>query len=83
VPALFLAGGEKSWRRFIEFFTAHIRNRNTREAYLRAVIRFARWAEEHKLSLEQLSPFLIAAYVEKLSGELMSVSTQNQPAIGR
>ena len=37
VPALFLDAGEQAWRRFIEFFTANIRNRNTREAYARAV----------------------------------------------
>ena len=37
VPALIAAGGEKASRRFLEFFTAEIRNRNTRLAYVRAV----------------------------------------------
>lgn len=83
VPALFLAGGEKSWRRFIEFFTAHIRNRNTREAYLRAVVRFAGWADQHKLALEQLSPFLIAAYIEQLSAELSRPSVKQHLAAVR
>src|SRR4051794_29621869 len=35
VPSLFVDAGEKAWWRFVEFFTAHIRNRNTREAYAR------------------------------------------------
>ena len=39
-PALF-STSERAERRFWEFFTAHIRNRNTRLAYLAAVRRFA------------------------------------------
>ena len=39
-PALF-SRGERAERRFWEFFTAHIRNPNTRLAYLAAVRRFA------------------------------------------
>ena len=33
VPALIGAAGEKASRRFLEFFTAEIRNRNTRLTY--------------------------------------------------
>ena len=33
VPALIAAAGKRASRRFIEFFTANIRNKNTREAY--------------------------------------------------
>jgi hypothetical protein len=36
--------GEEATDRVIEFFTAEIRNPNTREAYARAVRRFFRWA---------------------------------------
>ncbi|MDZ4685284.1 MAG: tyrosine-type recombinase/integrase [Planctomycetaceae bacterium] len=67
LPRLFVDAGEKACRRFIEFFTANIRNRNTREAYARAVLRFADWCEHHKLRLEQLSPPLVAAYIEEIS----------------
>ena len=42
VPALFMDAGSDAVRRFIESFTANIRNRNTRAAYARAVARFAR-----------------------------------------
>ena len=66
IPALFVDAGEKSWRRVLEFFAARIRNPNTREAYARAVALFADWCAVHRLTLEQLSPFLIAAYVEEL-----------------
>src|SRR6202046_2882453 len=37
LPAITRARGERTSRRFIEFFTASIRNRNTRAAYARAV----------------------------------------------
>jgi hypothetical protein len=33
VPAAIAAAGEKAGWRFVEYFTANIRNRNTREAY--------------------------------------------------
>ena len=37
VPRLFLDAGERGWSRFVEFFTAHILNKNIRDAYSRAV----------------------------------------------
>ena len=43
-PALF-SPSERAERRFWEFFTAHIRNPNTRLAYLAAVRRFSEWCE--------------------------------------
>jgi hypothetical protein len=38
--------GERSSRRFIEFFTAAIRNRNTRLAYVCAVKQFFDWCDD-------------------------------------
>ena len=40
LPAIVRAQGERASRRFIEFFTATICNRNTRMAYARAVKQF-------------------------------------------
>ena len=37
VPAIIADAGEAPTRRFLEFFTANIRNPNTRAAYHRAV----------------------------------------------
>ena len=44
VPALF-APHARTARRFAEFFGAHIRNANTRRAYLGAVTSFSAWCE--------------------------------------
>jgi hypothetical protein len=40
LPALIASTGDRVARRFLEFFTVHIRNRNTRAAYARAAHRF-------------------------------------------
>src|SRR5256885_2241987 len=77
IPQLFVDAGDESCRNFIEFFTANIRNRNTREAYFRAVKKFADWCDGHKLKLNQLSPPLVAAYVEQL-GKTHSVPSVKQ-----
>ena len=66
VPALFTDAGRDAIRCFIEFFTANIRNRNTRAAYARAVARFARWCDVCGVALSQLTPVIVAAYIEEL-----------------
>ena len=80
VPTLFRDGGENATRRFIEFFTANIRNRNTREAYARAVYRFADWCERRRVSLENLNPVVVALYIEQLMKELRTPSVKQHLA---
>ena len=46
LSAIIRAQGERASRRFIEFFTANIRNRNTRAAYARAVKQFFDWCDD-------------------------------------
>ena len=58
--------GLEAQEAFIEFFTAQIRNPNTRAAYLRAVLRFSRWLDEHDLALDGLQPAHVAAYIEPM-----------------
>src|SRR5438477_29366 len=60
------AGAQASWR-FVEFFTANIRNKNTRAAYAQAISQFFSWCDAHKISrLDQMRPVVIAAYIEGL-----------------
>ena len=40
LPRVIAAAGDKAARRFLEFFAATIRNKNTRMAYYRAAERF-------------------------------------------
>jgi integrase/recombinase XerD len=58
------AGDAAAWR-FIEFFTATIRNKNTRTAYAQAIGQFFAWCEKHRVrTLPQISPIVIATYIE-------------------
>lgn len=66
IPALFTDAGEPAAKRVIEFFTASIRNPNTRTAYARAVFRFADWCSARKLRLHKLTPVHVGTYIEHL-----------------
>jgi len=60
------AGNNAAWR-FIEFFTANIRNKNTRAAYAEAFGQFFHWCEVRGVvRLDQIRPVLIASYIEEL-----------------
>jgi site-specific recombinase XerD len=64
LPALFAPTADAS-KRFIEFFTANIRNPNTRKAYAWAVGEFATWCEANGLTgLSDIEPVHVAAYIE-------------------
>lgn len=66
VPALVTAEGEHTVRRYVEFFTANIRNPNTRAAYARAASGFFAWCEGLGLALPGIQPVHVAAWVEQL-----------------
>lgn len=80
VPAFFAREGERGIRRYLEFFTANVRNANTREAYGQAVRRFAAWCEAHGLGLLELTPLHVAAYVEQLGQSLAKPSVKQHLA---
>ena len=77
---MFRDAGESASRRLIEFFTVTIRNRNTREAYGRAVRDFCDWCEVRKIGLTEISPFLVAAYVEELGTQIDRPSVKQKLA---
>jgi len=67
VPAVIAARGHQAGRRFVEFFTANIRNPNTRKAYFRAATEFFDWCDQARLGLLDIEPVHVAAWVESLS----------------
>lgn len=80
LPALF-APDAKTAERVIEFFTAQIRNPNTRKAYARATGRFAAWCAEQGISeLGQVRPVHVATYIEGLQEEIAAPSVKLQLA---
>jgi hypothetical protein len=70
LPSLITGAGDQARMRFIEFFTANIRNANTRRAYAKA-------PREELLacsfagipSIAAVPPVHVAAYIEKLAQE--------------
>src|ERR1700730_13798775 len=66
VPALIAPAGDAAGWRYVEFFTANIRNSNTRRAYARACARFFAWCEGRGLSLTTIRPHDVATYIEPL-----------------
>jgi len=68
VPATIAKAGPDAGRRFLEFLTAHIRNKNTRLAYARALQQFFAWCAERRLALEDIEPIHVASYIERHPG---------------
>ena len=54
---LIAAAGERASYRFFEFFTAQIRNPNTRRAYARAAVEFFDWLQGVSTRKCTLCPF--------------------------
>jgi site-specific recombinase XerC len=67
VPRVIAEAGDQAARRFLEFFAATIRNKNTRQAYYHAVTRFFAWCDHHKIGeVADIEPLHVAAYIEGL-----------------
>ena len=80
LPALSLPD-ENTAERFFGFFTANIRNKNTRRAYYKAACRFADWCEGRGVpGLAAVKPMHVAAYIEELQGELAAPSVKQHLA---
>lgn len=68
-PNVIQALSDKERARFIEFFTAQIRNPNTRRSYTKATVEFLSWCEIRNVrTLEVITPLHVAAWIEELTG---------------
>jgi len=82
MPALIARAGQNAEKCFLGFFAAQIRNRNTREAFLRAVRDFLDWAEsEARIEvLLDIEPLHVAAWVELKTQTYEAQSVKQQLA---
>src|SRR3954449_1486930 len=81
IPALIAAAGEDAVTRFAEFFTANIRNKNTRRAYFRNALLFMRWCEDRGIAdMKAIKPVVVAAYIEGLQASLSKPSVKQHLA---
>jgi site-specific recombinase XerD len=80
LPKLFVPNPHAA-KRFIEFFTAQIRNPNTRKAYAHAVQGFAVWCDVNGFrELRDIEPVHVAAYIETLQKRLAAPSVKQHLA---
>ena len=80
VPALIADLGDEAAWRYGEFFTANIRNPNTRRAYARACNRFFGWCEDRGLTPTATRPHDVATYIEQLQIDVSAPSVKQQLA---
>jgi site-specific recombinase XerD len=66
VPSTIGDAGRVAAEKFAEFFTAKTNNRNTRKAYYHAARMFFSWMRRHRVALQTIRPFHVAAYVNEL-----------------
>jgi site-specific recombinase XerD len=81
LPALVAAAGERASMRFLEFFTANIRNPHTWRAYYRAAEEFlARCADAGVPSIAAVQPVHVATWIEASTRELAAPSVKQRLA---
>lgn len=72
VPQIVERAGMAATNRFVQYFTADIRNAGTREAYARAIGRFLDWCNGCGCDLKDVSPIVVAGYIELLGQRLQA-----------
>ena len=83
-PTLITASGDQAARRFLEFFTATIRNPHTRRAYGRACGEFLAWcADAGVRELVDVQPLHVATWIEMQARELAAPSVKQRLAAVR
>jgi site-specific recombinase XerD len=80
VPALTADLGDEAAWRYVEFFTANIRNPNTRRAHLRACNQFLGGCEDRGPTLAAIRPHDVATYIEELQAAVQAPSVKQQLA---
>ena len=81
LPSLINRAGQRASWRFVEFFAANIRNKNTRAAYAQAVGQFFQWCDRRRITeLEQIRPVLIAGYIEEVMAARSKPTTKQHLA---
>ena len=80
VPAMLVAAGDSTAKRFLTFFTDNIRNPNTRRAYHRNVCEFFEWAAARGLSFAEIESPHVSLYIEDCLAGLSRPSVKQRLA---
>jgi site-specific recombinase XerD len=81
VPVLISQAGERAGMRFLEFFTANIRNPNTRRAYARAADEFLTWCASVGVpTIAAVAPLHVSTWIELQMQRLAAPSVKQRLA---
>lgn len=73
LPDMITRENARTQERYLEFFAVTIRNAHTRRAYMTAATRFFAFCDDRGLELSQVTPMLVAGYIESHPGEALTV----------
>lgn len=76
LPPIIRRAGPEAERRTVEFFETGIGNRNTRQAYAQAVMRFMAWCEDRNLELADITVFTVTAYADEMARDYSARSVR-------
>jgi site-specific recombinase XerD len=72
--------GDRAVYRFLEFFAARIRNKNTRTVYERNALHFFSWVDYRGRCVQNLTSMHVAAYIKEISPDLSRTSVKQHLA---
>ncbi|MGO7960581.1 hypothetical protein [Rhizobium leguminosarum] len=80
LPAMVEALPESGRLKFLEFFTAQIRNANTGRSYTKTAVEFLRWCDDSGArSLDAITPIHVPGWVEQLTRSHAAPTAQAAP----
>lgn len=80
IPQVVQDAGQDAALRFQDFFASHLRNPNTKQAYLGAVTKFLNWTAAEKLQLAHIDQNAFMLYISAHPGSLATIK-QHSAAI--
>lgn len=84
MPAALQVAGHRTQTKFLEIFTAHIRNPMTRRSYAKAAMEFLRWCEVRGArSLDAITPIHVAGWIVEIADTLSTPTVKQRLAADR
>src|SRR5690606_8436253 len=79
LPAIIQRAGPEAEARTLEFL-ASIRSRNTRDAYVQAIVNFTNWCEGRSLELADIDAFTVTAYIREFERDYKAATVRQHLA---
>ena len=80
LPDIIRSAGRAGERATLEFLNDGRRSANTKQAYANAAMRFLNWCEDRALHLEDVTPFMVRAYVKQMQRDYAAATVKQHLA---